>query len=739
MTGRLPGGAFEHHRALWLDSDLTDAAHLAAMDALLQRSLESDDASPATVAAQALGVCLLARGAQVSVDALPLALTGLDAVEMHAGTESGHEREALLAVCAAENHGAAGRRLDALGMVRRARLALEGVERPGPAALYAAMLTLLREGELSESGRDRMRAAQSYAECAAHAAALLDAGASADEGLVAVLGEDVPDRLRGTVLRDAASARVVSLAGRVRSLVPPIGGGIGSPAAGAVAREAAAAIALHGLPARLRPLDLIETLIALPADEAAALGSYVTERTGTDGTAVVLAARAHGLAVRGHEEEAADLHEQAGEAADEGASPETAAVVRGLDLLDSSDEDEDLRDAVAEEFLLALSDLASAETGAAGRPDARAGVLLEASIATAIAHVAAAASDGKEATVARVRLGLLIDILREPRWQPVVPDLHLDPAATLALAGEAWELSLDRPGRIARALRDRAGTAVLVVQRVSDRTLFIAIDEDGPSSALAGPGYRDALRALAGSGEGEAEGRRAFDALPAMVQRLLRSRSHVLIVPDARVQDGAVAFQRMHDGHGVLGARHTLEHASSLRSAMRELEPEHDAVTRLLDVFADPVGEPTDRVRSFEAVRDAPETRAGDPRAAAALALALAMTRLDACEPDEADWAVDRLIAAADELEHRTAGALLRAVRARGLGRGGAEDERRLAALDEALPWLAEACTRGPAWERLHADLGAEREAVALRVRIAGEGRAHPDEETGGAQRPAPS
>ncbi|HEX5634042.1 MAG TPA: hypothetical protein VFX50_12475, partial [Gemmatimonadales bacterium] len=357
------------------------------------RSLESGSSAPAEAAARALGLCLLARGTISEGAARTIAFTGLDAGESDTAAYAA-EREALLAVCVAEAHAGEDRRLDAMGMLRRARHALGRIEEPGPPAVYAAMLVARAEAELAEAGRDRMGAAQAFAECVAHAGTLLDRAADT-EAIEGPLAGDVPERLVGTVERDAVHARVAGLLGRVRALVPAIGGGRGTASAEAAAHAVVAAIEAHGVPAGVAPLDIVETVIALTPADAALFARHVlrwVEGTSPgparDWEAVLYAARAHGAMLRGDGEAGAALYERAGAVADDDVTPTVAAFVRGLDLLDNGDAEEELRAVIAEEFLIALSELANAEYGAAERPDARAEVLLEAPVAAAIAHVA---------------------------------------------------------------------------------------------------------------------------------------------------------------------------------------------------------------------------------------------------------------------------------------------------------------------------------------------------------------
>jgi hypothetical protein len=145
---------------------------------------------------------------------------------------------------------------------------------------------------------------------------------------------------------------------------------------------------------------------------------------------------------------------------------------------------------------------------------------------------------------------------------------------------EDAEVSSDRIGRLAFAVRNRPGVLVLVIQSVGEEAAFLCIGPDGETTTRSAVAQR-ALDALTDGVDAalrqpialDTLGLHAFDALPEEVRAGLRGASTVVVVPDFTNGRDRVPVELLHDGQSFLGVSKVISRCLSLAHALRVLEP----------------------------------------------------------------------------------------------------------------------------------------------------------------------
>jgi CHAT domain-containing protein len=596
--GKLWLGEFNREFVGWLGSGQQDDAKLAAMGAALTKLFERAPDYAPTLQTIAVGASFLAHRHGPRAAAFELASTGLLAAAVSAEPPASAARlAALQAYYLAEIHLAAGRRFDGLAALARVGEELARVDSHDPLRRYVRALASRLEGELHELGLEHQRAGDAYSEAADFAdeilrsdfervgTAVLDAVLGGNPAFGAVLGQLLP-----LILADLSSTLIGARFGIVRTLLAESAdSGIDTAEVDTAVHAAWAAADAHAMPSTIAAIDVFQAVAALPAVEAAArvekLLTWAKTNAGAmfaDWRALLEATLGRRHADDGDGKAAAAAHKRAARFARDGATPFIAALVHGMELADCIAAGSRAQGAMAR-FVAALGELA--RTGDLDLRDLRRKALLDAPVAAAI-RLAFVEFEADPSPRERVRLGLLIDSLRQSEWAPLPPERAEHGDTALAYARETYAHAIDRLQRIAHAVQRRQGTLALVVQACGDATLFLCISAGG-SPPIAGyfsdATHRRTSRALAraaaqglaapgGPAYIAAAGRAVFDALPPAVRQQIDRHHTILVAPDFRSNEDSVPFELIHDGTAFLALSRVMARVASLRDMAGALE-----------------------------------------------------------------------------------------------------------------------------------------------------------------------
>jgi tetratricopeptide (TPR) repeat protein len=595
----------------WIYSGFRDHSALATASNSLKYMFRRAPERAAEI--QELAIVLYSLGQQfVPLSFLsPLATLGLEAGTVLTGRTADQVlRRALLLLWLADGYLAEEQQFDSLETLRLLERTLQRLPEDDPVTRYLAARREHLHGRIWELGLESSRALAHYWTAMDGGGRLLmerdELEQFAEQWMELIFGtfstmiEPLRPHLAASAVQDLRSLTVSAMLGQLRNLADDTTEARLADMIAAVQRRVEA----WGLPKDFGPLELVQIVVGfrgrLSAQRAQTFVETITAGnrlgqlpdTEADWKAPVYAMLARLYAEEGDAATAQRLRDIALRSVEDCSSATFRALTLGYLLSEQRSLSGDLTEQEVEPFLKVLSDISEA----AGQTpiQLRLKLLLEEPLEGAIEWAVRAWIDTPDLS-RRVRLGVLLDILRQPLWSPV-------PSETWFTEGEAGESSmlaglraaLDRLQRIHYALRQRPDTVVLIIQQLGDRTLFLCVTgEVGNSSiqvSFAGASYREASRGLAqaamdeldfvaGSGGGlqgdglTRPGRRAYEALPPKVQSAIGTAETLLLVPDFRADEDSVPFELMHDGTTFLGVFKVIARLASLSHAVRVLEP----------------------------------------------------------------------------------------------------------------------------------------------------------------------
>lgn len=491
-------------------------------------------------------------------------------------------RAALVDFTMAEAAILGGRPLDALLHAQTGGRRVAAVRLPAAIARFLAAYGEVVRARVREDGLEGDAAAAAYDAALAQlerAIARADERASITKACADALGDAVAEDRHQVIERDVVASVILSaLLGRLRCP-----GTVDRARLWDVSRRF---VGRHGLPTGLGPRQLAVTAAAvadvagpqhaadffdaLPDDTLQQAGLEPSECRPRVAAAIAPAAAAAGdLVLRDMLRLAAVREARAADRA-------TLAFVLAGHVRDGAPDDE-------LEALIAVLGRSARQTAVADK------ATLEPALIVLLDYLMALWRDDPSSRFARLRVGLLIELFARPTAAllPSREDLaqmHERPPSLVA----AWAAN-DWLGRIQRALRDRADTAVIVMSAAADRISFLCLTPGGAGAAYADASH-DELPSARGLADAAAEEldfallsnqvagspafvercRAAWDELPELVRDLIAAHHTLLVVADARAD--SLPLDLLHDGHEHVGATRVVAWLASLRDVAMALE-----------------------------------------------------------------------------------------------------------------------------------------------------------------------
>lgn len=475
-----------------------------------------------------------------------------------------------------------GRPLDAVDHARAGDRRAASGRLPAALARFLAAYSELLRARVHEDGLEGDAAAAAYDMALAQlgrAIARTDERAAITRGCTAALGEAIAEDREGVIERAVVAGVIVSaLLGRLRCP-----GVVDRARLWDLSRRL---VARYGLPATLGPRQLAATAAAVaevsgPFDAVEffdALSDDTLRQAGlepSDCRARVAAAIARTAAAEG-DVVLCDLLQLTAARQMRAAGSATRAFVLANYVRDGAPDE-------ALEALIAVLGASAQQTTVADK------AMLEPAFLVLLDYLLGLWRADPSSRFARLRVGMLVELFTRPTAAllPSRTDLAQMRERRQSLVA-AWTAS-DWLGRIQRALRRRAGTAVIVMSTVADRTTFLCLTPGAERAAYA-DAFHDDLPAAHGLAQAAAEEfdfaqfsdqiaaspafvercRTAWDELPELVRDLIAVHDTLLVVGDARAE--GIPLDLLHDGDEHVGATRVVAWFPSLRGVTMALE-----------------------------------------------------------------------------------------------------------------------------------------------------------------------